>query len=193
MSIAIGLAILVLVVAVVVGVGSRPDHFRIERSARVDAPSDVVFALINDLHEWTKWSPWEKLDPAMKKTYEGPKAGRGASYAWKGNSKAGEGRMTITESRPNEAVALDLVFLKPFPATNVTTFVLAPSEAGTNVTWSMEGRNRFMGKAMALFIDMDKLIGKDFERGLAGMNAAVRPETPPAIGAHGSRLPSASV
>jgi len=148
MGIVLG-AVLVLIAAGAGYIGTRPDRFRYERTALVAAPSDVVFALINDLHEWSKWSPWEKLDPNMKRTHDGAPAGSGARYAWAGNKKAGEGRMTITESKPNELVGIEIVFIKPFAATNQTTFQLSPAAGGTQVTWSMEGKNLLAGKAMS--------------------------------------------
>ena len=120
MTIAIGL--LVLLVLFLLFIATRPAKFRIERSAQLSAPSATVFALLNDFHQWGKWSPWEKLDPTMKKTFSGSESGAGAEYAWSGNNKAGEGRMTMLDSKPNEQLSIKLEFLKPFPATNVTTF-----------------------------------------------------------------------
>lgn len=166
--------ILIAVVAVLLlfslFVATRPAHFRVERSAQIDAPSNVVFPLINDFHAWAKWSPYEKLDPGMKKTYSGAPSGRGASYAWSGNDKAGEGRMTITDSKPSELVSIQLEFLKPFAATNQATFRLTPNATGTRVQWSMEGDNGFVAKAFCLVVNMDSLVGKDFEAGLANLN-----------------------
>ncbi|HEY2837830.1 MAG TPA: SRPBCC family protein [Pirellulales bacterium] len=155
-------------------IAARPAKFLIERSAQVEAPPEAVFPLIDNLHEWAKWSPYEKLDPEMKKTFEGPDSGVGASYAWSGNSQAGEGRSTIVETKPNELVALKLEFVKPFEATCHVTFTLVPTANGTNVTWSMEGTNSFVAKAMSLVMDMDKMIGKDFKEGLANLNKVVQ-------------------
>ena len=166
----IALAVLVLLTVLVVFVASRPAHFRVERSALVNAPSSVVFPLINDFHNWPKWSPWEKLDPNMKKTFGGAAAGNGAQYAWVGNDKAGEGRMTITDSKPTELVSVKLEFLKPFAATNQATFKLSPAATGTQVQWSMEGENGFMAKAFSVIMNMDSLVGKDFEEGLSNLN-----------------------
>jgi hypothetical protein len=143
----------------------------------VHARADVVFAMLNDFHQWGRWSPYEKLDPNMTRRFEGPAAGPGAVYAWSGNSKAGEGRMTILESRPGESVSIRMEFFKPFAATNQATFTLAASENETRVTWSTEGENTLMGKAISAFLDMDSLLGKDFEAGLANLDTAAQSET----------------
>jgi hypothetical protein len=164
------IAVVAVLLVLVVFIATRPAHFRVERSAQVNAPAAAVFPLIDDFHNWPKWSPWEKLDPGMKKTYSGAPAGTGAQYSWAGNDKAGEGRMTITESKPSELVALKLEFLKPFAATNRATFELTPSGTGTRVKWAMEGSNGFLAKAFCLVMDMDSLVGKDFEEGLANLN-----------------------
>ena len=171
-----GIAGFVLLAAFAVFVATRPDNFRIERGAQIDAPSDVVFTLINDLHQWQRWSPFEKLDPDMEKTFSGPTSGPGAVYAWSGNNKAGEGRMTLLESKPGEFVAMRLDFVKPFACTNQVGSSLTPSETGTRVSWVMEGKNNFMGKAFSVFMNMDKMVGKEFEEGLANLNAAAQAE-----------------
>lgn len=152
-------------------VATRPADFRIVRSRTVAAPPDVVHAYVNDFHKWSEWSPWEKLDPAMKKEYSGAPAGTGAAYHWSGNSDVGEGHMTITDSRPAQSVTIRLEFLKPFAATNTTQFDFAPSGSGTQVTWAMNGHNNFIAKAFSAFMDMDKMVGGDFEKGLAGLDA----------------------
>jgi uncharacterized protein YndB with AHSA1/START domain len=174
----IGIIVVVLIVALVAFIRTRPDRFRVERSALIHAPADVVFSMINDFHQWGRWSPYEKLDPNMTKRFEGPPSGPGAVYAWSGNSKAGEGRMTILESIPGERVSLRLEFFKPFAATNQATFTLVASEKGTQVTWSVEGENTVMGKAISAFLDMDALLGKNFEEGLANLDTAVQTEAP---------------
>jgi hypothetical protein len=156
-----------LLVGLIVVVALQPADFRITRSTTVAAPADTVFPHVNDLSQWRAWSPWENLDPDLKRTYEGPAAGVGASYAWIGNSQVGEGRMTITDSKPNELVRIRLEFIKPFQATNQSEFIFAPSGGQTAVTWAMTGKHSFMGKAMCLVMNMDKLIGKNFEDGLA--------------------------
>jgi Polyketide cyclase / dehydrase and lipid transport len=170
----IGIGLLVLLAVLLLFIASRPAKFRIERSAQMSASSAAVFALLNDFHHWDKWSPWEKLDPTMKKTFSGAEYGTGAEYAWLGNSKAGEGRMTMLDSKPNEQLSIRLQFLKPFPATNLTTFKLEPAPGGTTVHWIMEGENGFAGKAFALFMNMDKMLGASFEEGLANLSKAAQ-------------------
>jgi len=129
---------------------------------------------VNDFHKWENWSPWAKLDPTMTQTYDGSAAGVGAGYAWKGNSKAGQGRMTITDGAPDRLIRIDLEFLKPIKATNLTEFAFAQEGGGTKVTWTMTGRNGFVGK---LLLNLDKMVGKDFKKGLASMKGVV--ERPP--------------
>lgn len=137
------------------------------------APPAQVFALINDFHSWNQWSPWAKIDPAMKATYEGSPSGPGAIYKWVGNSEVGEGVMTILESQPNERVKIKLEFLKPFASTNTTEFTIKPAGNQTAVEWTMEGNSDFMSKTYSLVAGgMDKAIGPDFEKGLTQMKAA---------------------
>jgi hypothetical protein len=132
-----------------------------------------VFAQVNELKRWSAWSPWAKKDLQMKQTYEGPAAGTGASTSWIGNDEVGEGRMTIVESRPNDLVRFKLEFFKPFAATNSAVFEFKPEGQGTRVTWTMNGQNNFVGKALCLVFDMDKMVGGDFEAGLAGIKTIV--------------------
>lgn len=162
----IGIGVLVLVVGFVVLVMIQPSTFRIERSRSIEAPQWVVFNIVNNFRRWPAWSPWEKLDPNMEKKHSGPEAGAGAVYEWSGNDQVGTGRMTITESTPPERVAINLEFMEPWEATNTTTFSFDGGAKETEVTWAMEGQNDFMGKAMSLFMDMDSMVGKDFEAGL---------------------------
>jgi uncharacterized protein YndB with AHSA1/START domain len=161
-----------LIVVLVLVIVTRPSTFHVERSTTIAAPPESPFALVNDFHAWPAWSPWDKLDPQMKTTYEGPAAGVGAKYAWTGNDKVGEGRMSIEKSEKPSQVVIKLEFIKPFEATNMTTFTFAPTETGTKVTWAMDGENNFMAKAASLFMDMDKMIGTDFEQGLQAMKVA---------------------
>jgi uncharacterized protein YndB with AHSA1/START domain len=168
--------IAVLVVLAIV-VSMRPSAFRISRSATIAAPPEAVFPHVNDLHKWDAWSPWAKLDPDCKVTFEGPAAGTGASYAWSGNNKVGAGHMLITESKPGELILMKLDFLKPMKATNVTEFTFKPAGNETKVTWTMSGSNNFMGKAFSLFVDCDRMIGGQFEKGLADMKTLVEAET----------------
>ena len=154
-----------------VAIATRPADFRVERSATIAAPPLAVFDQVNDFHNWDNWSPWAKLDPAMTVTHSGPPAGVGAGYAWDGNKQAGRGRMTITDSQPGERVGIDLRFEKPFRANNAAEFTFAPAAGGTAVRWVMTGRKNFLFKAVGLFMNMDKVVGRDFEKGLAAMRA----------------------
>jgi uncharacterized protein YndB with AHSA1/START domain len=166
-------AVIVLVVGVLaLIVAMQPSEFRIERSTTIAAPAPAVFAQVNDFHNWQAWSPWAKLDPAAKNSFEGAPAGQGAMFAWAGNSKVGEGRMTITESRPSELVRIKLEFVKPFAATNTAEFTFKPAGDRTAVTWSMFGHNNFISRAVFLFVNMDKALGSEFEKGLASMKSA---------------------
>ncbi|HEV3009571.1 MAG TPA: SRPBCC family protein [Burkholderiales bacterium] len=169
----IGAAVAAVVVIFLVVVALQPSDFRVERSATMRAPAPAAFAQVNDLHNWRAWSPWEKIDPALKRSYEGPQAGTGATYAWQGNNDVGEGRMTITESRPGELVRMRLEFFKPFAATNTTEFTFKPSGDTTAVTWTMTGQNNFLSKAICLFVNMDSMVGGMFEQGLAQMKTVV--------------------
>jgi uncharacterized protein YndB with AHSA1/START domain len=168
-GIVIGLATVVVVSVVVIGL--QPPEFRVTRSATISAPPAEVFARVNDFHNWDDWSPWAKLDPAAKITFDGPGSGTGAVFAWSGNDQVGEGRMTIIESRPHELVRIKLDFIRPFESTSTAEFTFKPEGDGTVVTWSMYGENNFLSKAFCLFMNMDKMIGGDFEKGLAQMKA----------------------
>jgi hypothetical protein len=162
------LLVLVLAVAALcVAITLQPAEFRFERSATISAPPATVFAQVNDFHKWRDWSPWEELDPNLQRTYAGEPAGTGAIYSWVGNSEVGEGKMTITESRPNEFIRIKLEFIKPFAATSTSEFSFKPDGDKTNVTWTMTGQNNFIGKAFHLFMNMDKEIGAQFDKGLA--------------------------
>ncbi len=170
------LLIVAAVVAVILVLATtKPNTFRIERSATIKAPPEKVFPLLNDFRQWAGWSPWEKMDPSMRRTHNGAASGTGAKYEWEGNKKVGMGRMEITRATPSSQVVIQLDFLKPFEAHNVTTFNLAGSTGTTNLTWVMEGTNNFMSKAMSVFVSMDKMIGKDFEAGLANLKALSEP------------------
>jgi polyketide cyclase/dehydrase/lipid transport protein len=167
------IAAAVIIVALVVMVALQPGDFRVARSIAVSAPPPPVFAQVNDFHKWEAWNPWGKIDPAMKQTYAGASAGPGAIYNWAGNNEVGEGRMTITESRPSELVRIKLEFFKPLAATNTAEFTFTPEGNQTRVTWTMFGEKNFMAKAIHLFMNMDKMIGGQFEKGLAEMKAIV--------------------
>ena len=167
----VAIAIAVFAAGLAVVVAMQPSRFRIARSAAVAAPPEQVFAQVNDLHRWEAWSPWLKGDPDAKTTYEGPPAGSGAAFWWSGNKNVGEGRMTITESRPNELVRLRLDFMRPFSSTSTAEFTFSPDGKQTLVTWSMTGDKNFLAKAIHMAIDMDKMIGAKFDEGLAQIKA----------------------
>ena len=168
------LSVIVVAVAVFcVVVAMQPADFKITRSATYNAPPEKVFEQVNDFHKWDAWSPWAKIDPAMKTTYSGPDSGSGAAYAWIGNKQVGEGKMTITESHPSSHIKIDLDFIAPFAAKNVTEFTFKPEGDKTTVTWSMTGNNNFITKAFGLVMNMDKLVGGDFEKGLAQLKPVV--------------------
>ena len=160
-------AILLTVVAL------RPPEFRVTRSARFPGPPQNVFPHIADLRKWDAWSPWAKLDPAAKNSFAGAESGVGQAFSWSGNSKVGEGRMTITESRPSDLVRMRIEFRRPMTATNMTEFMLAPDGEQTTVSWTMSGTNNFMAKAMSLVMDCDKMVGGQFELGLANLRQTV--------------------
>ncbi len=166
-TIAAVVAVFLIIVAL------QPAEFRVSRSATIAASPSAVFPHVNDLHKWEAWNPWGKIDPAMKQTYEGAPAGVGAIYSWVGNSQVGEGRMTITESRPSDLVQIKLEFFKPFKGTNTAEFTFKPEGNQTAVTWSMWGKKNFLVKIFHLFMSMDNMIGGQFEKGLADMKAVV--------------------
>jgi uncharacterized protein YndB with AHSA1/START domain len=166
------IVIVVLIAAVLIFAATKPDTFHVERSITIKAPPEKIFPLLNDFHNWPGWSPWEKLDPTMTRTHGGPPAGKGATYAWKGNSKVGEGRMEILDSTASSKIDIKLDFIKPFEGHNVTTYTLEPQGDSTKVTWSMTGPSPFISKLMQVFMSMDRMVGKDFETGLANMKSA---------------------
>lgn len=172
-----GVAAIVLLLIVVIAL--QAPGFHIARSTAIPAPASAIFPHVNDLHLWDAWSPWAKLDPAMKQTYEGAPAGAGASYTWNGNNQVGEGRTTITESRPCDFVRLKLDFVRPFKGTNDVEFTFKPEGEQTVVTWSMTGKKNFMAKAVHMIMNMDKMCGGQFEQGLAKLKDVVT--TPAAV------------
>ena len=169
----IALIVLVLIVVLVIVVAVQPSDFRITRKTVIPAPPAAVFEQLNDFQKWNAWSPWAKLDPNTKNTFDGPSAGVGAKFSWSGNNEVGEGSMKITASKPGESVVMDLVFTKPFAASNVTEFTLKPAGTGTEVTWAMSGKNNFIGKAIGLVINCDKMVGTKFEEGFANLKRVV--------------------
>ena len=178
-KILIGLAIVVVVLAIVVA--TRPSTFHVERSILITASPESVFAQVNDFHRWAAWSPWEKLDPKMEKMFSGPSAGAGALYSWKSdNGKVGQGRMAIERSDLPSSVRVKLEFIKPFTATNTVTFTVIPTATQTRTTWAMDGHNGFLGKLFHLVMNMDKMVGGDFERGLAALKSVTEAVRGPA-------------
>jgi hypothetical protein len=165
------LIICALVIALLLFAATKPDSFRVERSITINAMPEQVFPLINDFHEWTKWSPWEKKDPDMQRSYSGALSGKGATYAWAGNNTVGHGQMDITESTPFTQVIIALHFIKPFEAHNTAIFTFTPDGDATQVNWVMEGPNNFVSKIMQVFMSMDAMVGKDFESGLNQLKA----------------------
>lgn len=158
-----------IVFVVLVLASMKPNEFRIARSISINAPAEAVFAQLADFHLWNNWSPWDKMDPSMNRTYEGAASGEGAVYAWNGNKKVGSGRMEITEAVAPHRVSIQLDFITPFEAHNKTEFNVEASNGVTNVTWAMTGKNNFMSKIMNVVMNMDKLVGADFERGLTAL------------------------
>jgi uncharacterized protein YndB with AHSA1/START domain len=157
-------------------VAMLPDDFQIVRSGTIKAPPEKVFPHVNDLHKWEDWSPWAKRDPQAKNTFEGPTEGTGSSFAWDGNSEIGAGTMTILDSHPTDRIQIDLHFIRPFEGKSNVEFTFTPKDDTTIVVWKMSGKHKFMEKAMCLFMNMDKLVGGDFEKGLASMKKVVEAE-----------------
>lgn len=167
------IALAVVIVGLLLFVATRPEDFCITRSATIPAPASILFEQVNDFHHWNAWSPWAKMDPNVKNTFAGPASGVGASFHWNGNKQVGEGIMTITESQPDQSIRIKLQFLKPFQATHNVTFTFKPAGDQTVVTWSMSGKNSFMAKAFTLLMDCDKMIGTQYEKGLANLASVV--------------------
>ena len=168
----IAIVVVVLIAGVLIFAATKPDTFRVQRAASIKAPPEKIFAFINDFNRWGAWSPWEKKDPALKRTYGAATSGKGAVYAWEGNKDVGQGRMEIAESSPSSKVTIKLDFVKPFEAHNIVAFTLEPKGDATNVTWAMQGDTPYFAKIIHVFIDMDSMVGKDFETGLANLKAA---------------------
>ena len=168
----IAAVIVVLAIAGVLGSAAlQPDSFSVRRAASIKAPPERIYPLINDFSRWGAWSPYEKKDPAMKRSFSGPAAGKGAVYAWEGNQDVGQGRMEIADAAAPSRVSLKLDFVKPFEAHNRVNFTLDPKGEATMVTWAMEGPMPFVSKVICLFVDMDRMVGSDFEAGLASLKA----------------------
>lgn len=170
-------AIVVVIGGFAAYVAFQPATGTITRTAVLNAPPDAIFSNINDLHRWEAWSPWAKLDPNSKTKYEGPQSGVGSAFSWAGNHEVGEGKMTIVESKPNDEVKLKLDFAKPFENTSMADFTLKPEGSGTRVTWSMTGKQHFLGRAMCILFRADKMVGEMFEKGLTDLGKVSAPKT----------------
>ena len=168
----IAIVIVVMIAAILIFAATKPETFTVQRAASIKAPPEKIFAVLDDFHNWGVWSPWEKMDPDMKRTFSGAANGKGAVYEWQGNSKVGQGRMEITDATEPTQVAIKLDFIKPFEGHNVAEFLLQPNGDATNVTWTMRGPSPYIAKVMSVFCNMDTMIGKDFEAGLANLKAA---------------------
>ena len=162
-----------IIIVLLVLTSRQPADFKITRSGSISAPASAIFPHVNNLQKWEAWSPWAKLDPNAKNSFEGPSEGVGAKMSWAGNNKVGVGSMTIMESRPDEFVQFKLEFQKPMQATNIAEFIFKPEGDQTAVTWTMSGTNNFMGKVMNLVMNCDKMVGGQFEKGLADLRAVV--------------------
>ena len=167
----IALAVTAIVVVVLGLAAMKPDTFSVKRTISIKAPPEKVAALITDFHQWGSWSPWEHLDPAMKRTFTGPASGKGAIYEWEGNKEVGKGRMEIMDASTPAKTVIKLDFLQPFESHNTTEFTLVPQGDMTNVSWDMTGPMPFISKIMSVFASMDSMIGKDFEKGLSNMKS----------------------
>ncbi len=168
----IAFGVLAIIVVILLMAAMKPNSFTISRSIAIQAPPEKIAALITDFHQWQAWSPWEKLDPAMQRTFSGADKGVGAVYTWQGNKDVGRGRMEIVEAATPARTVVKLDFVEPFASSNVTTFSLVPAGSGTSVTWTMSGPMLFISKLMTVFVSMDAMIGKDFDKGLAQLKTA---------------------
>jgi uncharacterized protein YndB with AHSA1/START domain len=167
----ISLVVVALVVAVLAFAATRPDSLHVERTVTINAPPEKIFPLISDFHTWTTWSPYEQIDPQMKRAYSGAVNGKGAVYQWHGNSEVGQGRMEITDVTHPTHVTIKLDFMKPLEGHNVAEFALVPEGGTTKITWKMDGPTPYIGKVIGVFVNMDRMIGSSFETGLANLKA----------------------
>ena len=178
------IALVALVVIFVAYVATRPSSYSVQRSTQIAAPPDIVYAQVSDFHRWDAWSPWAKLDPKMKATYSGAPAGKGSVYEWSSADKnVGKGKMTITDVQPPQQLKIDLVFIEPYAGQADTGFTFSPEGGGTKVTWTIGGNMGFMEKAMGIFMNMDAMIGKDFEKGLGQLRIVSEGEAAKAVAA----------
>jgi hypothetical protein len=165
------IVLIILVAVILVYAATKPDTFSVKRTISINAPAEKIYPLVNDFHKWGDWSPYEKKDPAMKRTYSGAASGKGSAYAWEGNREVGKGSIEITETSPPSKVQIKLDMLEPIEGHNVVEFSLEPKGDVTNVTWAMHGSSPYISKVIGVFINMDNMIGKDFEAGLANLKA----------------------
>ena len=170
MLLTIAIVVLVLVAALLIVAALRPDTFRVERTTTIQASPARIAPLVADFHQWTAWSPWEKIDPALQRSYSGPASGKGAKYAWTGNNKIGVGSMEIRDASPS-SIKIDLAFLKPFECHNNVEFKLQPRDGATQVTWAMDGRSNFFSKLITMFCSMEKMVGTQYEIGLQNLKS----------------------
>ena len=167
----VAVVVVLLLAAILIFAATRPDTFRVERSASIEAPPEKIFPLIADFENWRAWSPWERLDPALKRSYSGPRSGKGAAYAWEGNGEVGHGRMEIEQASPPSRIVVKLDFMKPFEAHNVAEYTLERKGDATQVTWAMHGPSPYAAKLMGIFFSMDRMVGSKFDEGLANLKA----------------------
>ena len=179
MLLTIAVVLVAAVAALLAFAATRPDTFQVQRSATIAAPAERIFPYLDDFHRWQAWSPWEKLDPELKRTFSGAEHGAGAVYAWVGNKKVGQGQMEILQSDAPRRLRVKLDFIKPFEAHNITVFTLAPTGDATRLNWEMQGNHNFVSKLMCVFMDIDRMVGRDFERGLVNLKAVAESEPAP--------------
>jgi uncharacterized protein YndB with AHSA1/START domain len=168
----IALVLVGLIALLLIFAATRPGEFRVERRIDIKAPPDKIYPLLADFHRWAEWSPWENLDPAMKRTFSGAPADKGAIYEWKGNSQVGQGRMEVTSTTAPTRVIVKLDFIEPFEGHNTADYTITPSSDTSTVTWAMYGPSPYISKLMGVFVSMDSMIGKDFENGLTKLKVA---------------------
>jgi len=169
----IAIVIVVLIAAILAYAATRPDTFRVERTATMKAPPEKIYAVLSDFRQWGSWSPWEKKDPAMKRTFGATTSGKGAKYAWEGNKDVGKGSMEIAETTPPSRLVLKLDFIEPFEGHNIVEYTLTPKGDSTTVSWVIHGPMPYVSKVISIFCNMDSMIGKDFDEGLANLKAVV--------------------
>jgi hypothetical protein len=167
------LPLIIVAILFVIIIAGMPDQFILSRSRTINAPAEQIFPRVNDLHKWEDWSPWAKLDPNAKNSFEGPQAGVGSSMSWDGNKKIGSGKMTIIESHPNTHIKFKLDFIQPFAATHISEFAFVPDANQTRVTWTMVGESKFAFKIFSLLVNCDDMAGRDFEKGLTSLKTLV--------------------